>query len=178
MVRWLFLPLQLFPPAAMRGSSRNLSAFFSTGAFTSPFRCAHAPADLAAHSFLDTIEQHAQRQEVLGEGGSCWSVQQPKSVARQGLGCQPTCLFATLTCRSTTGLTGAGLRWSPTASPVGRRAVGHRHHNGVSRAPRWHSATQSNDHGAALKEARRRKERTCPELAGDGGRARLVVLGC
>ena len=33
------------------------------------------------------------------------------------------------------------------------------------------------DHnGAALDEARRRKERTYPELSGDGGRARLVVL--
>ena len=33
------------------------------------------------------------------------------------------------------------------------------------------------DHdGAALEDARRRKERTYPELSGDGGRARLVVL--
>ena len=33
------------------------------------------------------------------------------------------------------------------------------------------------DHdGAALEVARRRKERTYPELSGDGGRARLVVL--
>ena len=32
--------------------------------------------------------------------------------------------------------------------------------------------------GAALLQARRRKERTYPELAGDMGRARLVVLGC
>ena len=33
------------------------------------------------------------------------------------------------------------------------------------------------DHnGAALDEARRRKERTHPELSGDGGRACLVVL--
>ena len=31
--------------------------------------------------------------------------------------------------------------------------------------------------GAALKESRRRMERTYPERAGDGGRARLVVLG-
>ena len=30
--------------------------------------------------------------------------------------------------------------------------------------------------GAALEEARRRKERTYPELSGDGSRARLVVL--
>ena len=30
--------------------------------------------------------------------------------------------------------------------------------------------------GVALTEARRRKERTCPELSGEGGRARLVVL--
>ena len=31
--------------------------------------------------------------------------------------------------------------------------------------------------GKALEMARRRKERTFPELAGEGGRARLVVLG-
>ena len=31
--------------------------------------------------------------------------------------------------------------------------------------------------GNALEEARKRTERTCPELAGEGGRARLVVLG-
>ena len=31
--------------------------------------------------------------------------------------------------------------------------------------------------GKALEEARRRKERTYPELAGEGGRARLIVLG-
>ena len=32
--------------------------------------------------------------------------------------------------------------------------------------------------GAALDQARRRQERTCPELAQPHGRARLVVLGC
>ena len=31
--------------------------------------------------------------------------------------------------------------------------------------------------GKALDEARKRKERTCPELAGEGGKTRLVVLG-
>ena len=37
--------------------------------------------------------------------------------------------------------------------------------------------TRPADHnGVALDEARRRKERTHPELSGDGGRARLVVL--
>ena len=30
--------------------------------------------------------------------------------------------------------------------------------------------------GAALRQARTRKERTCPEVAGEGGKARLVVL--
>ena len=34
-----------------------------------------------------------------------------------------------------------------------------------------------NANGVALAEARRRKERTCPELSGEGERARLVVLG-
>ena len=37
--------------------------------------------------------------------------------------------------------------------------------------------TAADHDGAALEEARRRKERTYPELSGDGGRARLVVLG-
>ena len=39
---------------------------------------------------------------------------------------------------------------------------------------------QCADHdGAALQQARRQKENTCPELARPrGGRARLVVLGC
>ena len=35
----------------------------------------------------------------------------------------------------------------------------------------------ANTNGKALEMARRRKERTYPELAGEGGRARLVVLG-
>ena len=34
----------------------------------------------------------------------------------------------------------------------------------------------ANQDGAVLMEARRRKERTYPELSGEGGRARLVVL--
>ena len=34
----------------------------------------------------------------------------------------------------------------------------------------------ADNNGAALDDARRRKERTYPELSGDGGRARLVVL--
>ena len=34
----------------------------------------------------------------------------------------------------------------------------------------------ANFDGAALEVARRRKEATCPELSGEGGRARLVVL--
>ena len=85
MARWRLLPSQLFPPAAMRGSTRNLFPHLT---------------------FLDTIEQHAQRQEFWGEEGSCWSVLQPKSVARQG--------------RSTTGLMGTGLRWSPTGSHCGK----------------------------------------------------------
>ena len=42
---------------------------------------------------------------------------------------------------------------------------------GIARAG---SATRP---GAALKVARRRKERTYPELAGEGGRARLVLAG-
>ena len=45
-----------------------------------------------------------------------------------------------------------------------------RHHSGLTPSPGWvHN-------GAALVDARRRKERSYPELSGEGGRARLVVL--
>ena len=44
------------------------------------------------------------------------------------------------------------------------------HNNGVAR--RGASVKK----GLALEVARKRKEMTCPELAGEGGRARLVVL--
>ena len=77
-------------------------------------RCG-CPLDILGHHRAACAEAG-----VLGEEGSCWSVQQPKSVARQGLGCPLTCLFATSTWRSTTGLMGAGLRWSPTASHCGK----------------------------------------------------------
>ena len=42
-------------------------------------------------------------------------------------------------------------------------------------APRRQCAERD---GAALDQARRTKERTCPELTGEHGRARLVVLAC
>ena len=40
----------------------------------------------------------------------------------------------------------------------------------------WHPPKEGDEDGVALQEARRRKERTCPELPGNG-RARLVVKG-
>ena len=44
------------------------------------------------------------------------------------------------------------------------------HSNGVARRG------ASDSEGLALEAARKRKEMTYPELAGEGGRARLVVL--
>ena len=52
--------------------------------------------------------------------------------------------------------------------------VGNRHHVGVSSPAGWESA--GGEPHVALEEARRRKETTYPELVGEGGRARLVVL--
>ena len=74
------------------------------------------------------------------------SMRRNRSSGEAAVRCQPTCLFAALTWRSTTGLIGAGLRWSPTAS--------------VSRAPRWPSATQSSDHGWCSSEQGSKKEWT------------------
>ena len=53
---------------------------------------------------------------------------------------------------------------TPLVSPVGRDGL-----------PRSRCARED---GAALTIARRRKERTCPELTGRFGRAKLVVFGC
>ena len=59
----------------------------------------------------------------------------------------------------------------------GASSVGHRHHIGVGSARRRHSTPRAaTTPGAALDDARTRKETTCPELIGEGSRAKLVVL--
>ena len=73
----------------------------------------------------------------------------------------------------TTGSTTGGWRLSPMASPcMGERSwpsIPHLRDGSVKRGA-------DRTDGAVLVEARRRKERTYPELAGVGGRAKLVVL--
>ena len=55
---------------------------------------------------------------------------------------------------------------------LGRGTVGGGHHRGVT--PAWRNAATTS--AVALQAARRPKETTYPELSGEGGRARLVVL--
>ena len=123
-------------------------------------RCGR-PLDILGHHLAACAEAG-----VLEKRGSCWSVQQPKSVGRQGLGCPLTCLFATSTWRSTTGLNGRRLEVVANGLTLWQ---------GAQLAIDTTMVSPMRRDGTALKEARRRKERTYPELAGE--KARLVVLG-
>ena len=101
--------------------------------------------NVAAHlTFLDTIEQHAQRQEFWGEGGSCWSVQQPRSVVRQGR-VSTNVFVRDLDLAQRNRFDGRRLEvvadgltlWQGAQLAIDTTMV----------APRWHSGTQSSDCG-------------------------------
>ena len=65
------------------------------------------------------------------------------------------------------------MRW---VASVQVRPAGAEHHVGVSRVPMGPKGRSAVEDGAALSSARRRKNRTYPELCGPHNRARLVVL--
>ena len=93
--------------------------------------------------------------------------------------CRPTCACATWTWRFTTLSDSRGLEvvadvltlWRGAQLSTDTTMVSPLRQDGTSR-PR-----SANFDGAALEVARRWKEAIYPELSGEGGRARLVVLG-
>ena len=60
--------------------------------------------------------------------------------------------------------------WHGAQLAIDTTPVSPMHRDGTARR------TAADRNEAALKQARRLKETTCPELSGEGGRARLVVL--
>ena len=169
-------PLSLFCRRPRRQDwTLNLSAFSCAGDFTCPFPCPCAPADVAANMIsLATIVLRVLW--VLGKRG-----------------CPLECAAAQV-CRE------GGARVSANVPVRDLDLVAHNNLDGrrqltidttlVSPLRRDGSArARAADHdGAVLVEARRRKERTYPELSGEGVRARgsgrpvewrnCTVLGC
>ena len=89
-----------------------------------------------------------------------------ESAERQAPGCQSTFVCKTWISIQGREQTTADWKWLDTMMVSTVRTDG---------APRRQCAERD---GAALDQARRTKERTYPELTGEQGRARLVVLAC
>ena len=143
-----------------------------------PFPSLCVPAGVAANlTCMATTEQRARRRGCWVAEGSLWRWLLRRSAEKGVPVCPRTFLSETWTAAFNAldsrrlevvanGLTlfgGAQLAIDTTlVSPL--------HRDGTARRRAAHV------NGAALEVARRRKERTYPELAGDQGRARLVVL--
>ena len=124
---------------------------------------------------LAIIVQRASWQGCWGEGASRWRWLRPKCAERLELGFPPTSTSGTWTWPNLDGrrleVVADGLTlWHGAQLAIDTTLLSPLRRDGSAR-PR------AADHdGAALDDARRHKERTYPELSGDGGRARLVVL--
>ena len=142
------------PSPWSRGFNQRSSGFCSSVAFGNLCPCLRSPADVADHLILVAIiAQRVRWQECWGAEDFRWRTQ---PLAREAGG------------RVTTNVRVQDMDLLPLCSGV-------RSSPSIPRRDCSMSVTVS---GAALDQARRRKERTYPELAKQHGRARLVVLGC
>ena len=157
----------------------NLSASCCADASACPGLCPLAHADVAANSTsLAIIEQRAPRQGFWESGGFLLSVLQPKCAARLGLGVTPNAFVRDLDVGAFNALDGRRIEviadgltlWQGAQLAIDTTLVSPLRRDG---SPRRGAARRA---GVALEEARRRKETTYPQLVGEGGRARLVVL--
>ena len=175
---WLQPRWRRSPRTGWLGSRLNPSVFSCCVGSDYPFPWPHAPADVAANSILlAIIEQRAVWRGFWGEEGFHLSKQQHRCAEKQGREWGPTLSSATWIWKGSTCSMDADWKSSRTAWRCG---MGHNsldttlvsmlHRDGTARR------TAADRNGAPLKQARRLKESTYPELSGEGGRARLVVL--
>ena len=146
-----------------QGLTQDLSERSCFIGFVCPFLCLFAA--VGCGRLLDAFGHHraACATQKLGVGVSrSTGVQRRRWVPEFGRMC--SCVTWTWQ-RSAGGGRSPSLWWCPVhhVSPL--------HSDGRARR----GTAQQN--GKALEEARHRKERTYPELVGEGGRARLIVLG-
>ena len=155
----------------------NHSVSSCADACTCPSLCPCVPADVAANlTNLAIIVQRAPWQGCWREGATRWRSLRSKCAERLELEFPPNSTSGTWTWLSSTILDGRRLEvvadgltlWHGAQFAIDATLVSPLRRDGSPRAA---------DHGgAALDDSRRRKERTYPELSGDGGRARYVVL--
>ena len=117
---------------------------------------------------------------VLGRRGFPLESCAARICKEAGAGCQSTFVCKTWISIQGPEQTTADWKWSPTVCLC---STGH----SLPWTPRWVSTVRADGaprrqcaerDGAALDQARRTKKRTYPELTGEQGRARLVVLAC
>ena len=161
------------------GWTLSLSVFSCAGVciYRFPFPC--APDDVAANLIcLATIVQRVPWQGSSEGEDTCWNARQPMCAERLGHGCPQIFMSETWTSPTLNAVDGRRLEvvadglslWHGAQRTIDTTLVSPLRSNGTARR-------RAADHdGAALEVARRRKERTYPELAGERGRARLVVL--
>ena len=169
------------PSPWSRGFNDRSSGFCSSVAFGNPCPCLRSPADVADHLILVAIiAQRVRWQECWGAEEFRWRM--------QSLAC----------CREAGGRVTTNVRVQDMDLLPLRQVDNRRLEVVVDGLPLFRGAQLAIDttmvspvrsdgtagrqcatvSGAALDQARRRKERTYPELAQQHGRARLVVLGC
>ena len=171
---YLPAPLQ----TAVLGLTQPSSACSFSADFICPSPCLFAIVGAAVHlKLLATTVQLAQQQGCWGAEVGRWSLSWPECAGRAEQESAPTFSCATWTWHSTTAWmaddwkVADGLPLHGGAQlAIDTTMVSPLHRDG--RARRGAAAHD----GAALRQARTRKERTHPELAGEWGRARLVVL--
>ena len=135
--------------------------------------CVLQLAGVASHLIHEvTTGELALTQGFLVAAGSRWKVALHESAERQAPGCRSTSVSKTwISIQGREQIT-AVWKWSPT---VCLSSTAH----SMLWTPRWSAQCELTDPPrAALDQARRTKERTYPELTGEQGRARLVVLAC
>ena len=165
---YLPAPLQ----TAVRGLTQPSSACSSSADFICPSPCLFAIVGAAVHlTLLATIVRLAQQQGCWGAEVGRWSLSWPECAGRAEQESAPTFSCETWIWHSTTAWMADDWKWplhGGAQLAIDTTMVSPLHRDGRARR-----GAVAHD-GAALRQARTR--RTYPELAGEGGRARLVVL--
>ena len=162
-------------PSCSSGSIITCSGCPCCVVFTFLSHCLPALACVAVHSIALAITvQVARGQGTLGVVGSHWSLPFGSAV-KQVPGFLPTCSFVTPSHRCNGSAPNRGDRLGVSCLRRAQLAIDATLVSLLRADGAPHRRCPDED-GAALAFARRRKERTYPELTGGGIRAKLVVI--
>ena len=173
-------PLSVFLWTGRQGLTQDLSEGSCFAGFVCPFPCLFAAVGVAVFSTpLATHRADCATAGVLGRRG--WALESVAArVCREGgarvranvfVRDMDLAEYSRLDCRRLEVVADGLPLFGGVQLAIDTTMVSPLHRDGRARR----GTAQQN--GKALEEARRRKERTYPELAGEGGRAGLIVLG-